>query len=168
VEKKESIITNDREALKSIERKLGLVQRDLERAKNRMSRRHLRESINDLKIELGWSFLDRGEYEEGFVLYHTIPWTTHGEAKCNGIARALTEMGYYDEARRLLEVGLRKLPKSYALWVAMGAWHDSLGEDFESLKCMEIALRFAPAGRPTYGITQPSAGRQSLKKDQRA
>lgn len=120
MDKKESIITNDREALKSIERKLGLVQRDLERAKNRMSRRHLRESINDLKIELGWSFLDRGEYEEGLVLYHTIPWTTHGEAKCNGIARALTEMGYYDEARRLLEVGLRKLPKSYALWVAMG------------------------------------------------
>ena len=69
--------------------------------------------------------------------------------KCNGMARALTEMGYHDEARRVLKLGLKKFPESYALWVAMGAWHDSRGENFESLKCMEIALRFAPEDNST-------------------
>jgi tetratricopeptide (TPR) repeat protein len=69
--------------------------------------------------------------------------------KCNGMARALTEMGYYDEARKLLEVGLRRFPDSYALWVAMAALYESIGDYFESLRCLESALQFAPEDNST-------------------
>jgi tetratricopeptide (TPR) repeat protein len=62
----------------------------------------------------------------------------------NGMAYALTEMGHYDEARRLLERGLRIYPHSYALWTAMGALYEDLGDDFKSLECIETAIRLAP------------------------
>ena len=39
-----------------------------------------------------------------------MSWRTHGEDKYNGIARALIEMEYYDEARQLLEKGLQEIP----------------------------------------------------------
>jgi len=64
--------------------------------------------------------------------------------KCNGMARALIEMGRYDEARRILEKGLRKFPSSYALWIDMGGLCSELGNDFEALKCLDLALQFAP------------------------
>ncbi len=35
-------------------------------------------------------------------------------------------------------------PDSYALWIAMGALYESLGDNFESLRCIETALQFAP------------------------
>jgi tetratricopeptide (TPR) repeat protein len=95
-------------------------------------------------MDLGYTFLELREYEKALALFSTVSYTTHGEMKLNGMAWALTEMGHYDEARRLLQMGLNRFPKSYALWVAMGALYDSLGDDFESLKCIETALQFAP------------------------
>ena len=107
-------------------------------------RKELKEYIDGLKIELGWTLLDYGKYEQGFALFKSLPWKSYGEVKCNGMTRALTEMGYYDEAQKLLEVGLRRFPKSYALWVAKGAICDSLGDTFGLLECIETSLRFAP------------------------
>ena len=40
--------------------------------------------------------------------------------KYNGVARALTEMGRHKEAGEILDRGLAKFPRSYALWVAKG------------------------------------------------
>jgi len=53
--------------------------------------------------------LDRQEYEKRLALYEPLTWSTHGEAKCNGMSRALIETGYYDEARKILEKGLKRL-----------------------------------------------------------
>jgi len=100
-------------------------------------------------MDLAWALLDCGEYEKALALYHSLPRGAYAEMKCNGMARALTQMGYHDEAKRVLKLGLKRYPESYALWVAMGAWHDSRGEDFESLKCAEMALRFAPEDNST-------------------
>jgi len=132
------------------EKKEGLAQKifmakmDLEKTKSAKKRRHLQEDIDGLKMDLGWTLLDCKEYEKGLALISSISWETHGEMKCNGMARALTEMGRYDEAMRLLKRGLRTYPDSYALWIAMGALYENLGDDFESLKCIETALQFAP------------------------
>jgi tetratricopeptide (TPR) repeat protein len=60
------------------------------------------------------------------------------------MARALTEMEHYDEARGLLMRGLRMYPDSYPLWTAMGILHGILGDDLEALDCFETALRHAP------------------------
>jgi tetratricopeptide (TPR) repeat protein len=130
--------------IKALKKKYLTAKRELKQVRSRAKRRELKEYIDDLKIELGWTLLDCKEYERGLALYSSVPWRTHGEMKCNGMARALTEMGYYNEARRLLERGLKRYPDSYALWVAMGALHGSLGDDFESLKCFETAIQFAP------------------------
>jgi tetratricopeptide (TPR) repeat protein len=140
---------SDYTEVKALKEKCLIATRKLNRAKSGTRREELKEYINDLKIQLGWTLLDCGEYDQGLPLFESLSWNQYGEVKCNGIARALTEMGYYDEARRLLKSGLKRFPKSYALWVAMGALHDSLGDDFESLKCMETALRFAPEDNST-------------------
>jgi tetratricopeptide (TPR) repeat protein len=121
-----------------------ILQRKLQKMETGTRRQNLKENLDDLKMELGWALMDCGRYEEGLVFYQSIPWKTNGEEKYNGMARALTEMEYYDEARRLLERGLKRYPDSYALWVAMGALHGSLGDDFESLRCIETAIQFAP------------------------
>ena len=132
------------EKKKELTRKIVTAQQDLRQTRHSKKRQELKEYIDDLNMDLGWTFLDRREYEKALVLFSTLSYTTHGEMKFNGMAWALTEMGHYDEARRLLEIGLNRFPQSYALWVAMGAFYDSLGDDFESLKCIETALQFAP------------------------
>jgi tetratricopeptide (TPR) repeat protein len=135
--------------LKELKEEYRIAKRELNRVKSNAKRRELKEYVDDLKVKLGWTLLDHGKFEQGLALYQTLSWRTHGEMKCNGTARALTQMGYHHEARRVLKLGLKRYPESYALWVAMGAWHDSLGQDLESLKCMEIALRFAPEDNST-------------------
>jgi tetratricopeptide (TPR) repeat protein len=95
-------------------------------------------------MNLAWALLDCGEYERGLLLYNSIPWGSHSEMKHNGMARALTAMGNYEEARKTLKEGLKDFPCSYALWIAMGGLYDELGDDSEALKCLDIALQFAP------------------------
>jgi tetratricopeptide (TPR) repeat protein len=58
------------------------------------------------------------------------------------VGTALTELGRYDEAKRVLEYGLRKFPKSCALWTGLGILCDILGLYFDALKCFDTALRF--------------------------
>ncbi len=142
--KEETIANSSYTELKTLKKEYLNANRALSRVKSRTRRRELKEYINDLKIELGWTLLDYGKYEQGFALFKSLPWMDYGEVKCNGMTRALTEMGHCDEARKLLEEGLRSFPKSYALWVAKGAICDSLGDTFGLLECIETSLRFAP------------------------
>ena len=114
----------------------------MEKTKGRI--KPLKEYDDDLKIELGWALLDSGRYEEGLALYNSLSWITHGETKVTGMVRGLIGIGDYKEASRLLKRGLRKYPNSYSLWIAMGSLYEGLGDDFKSLECFEIALRFAP------------------------
>lgn len=118
--KENTNLVNNYGELKALERELLIAQRDLKLVKSGARRRKLREYIDDLRIEMGWTLLDMGNYEKGLALFESLSWSNYGEAKCNGIGRALTEMGHYDEARKILQLGLKKFPKSYALWVAMG------------------------------------------------
>jgi tetratricopeptide (TPR) repeat protein len=140
---------SDYAEIKTLKEKYLIAKKELCRVKSGTRRKELKEYIDDLKIQLGWTLLDCGKCEQGLALFESLSWSQYGETKCNGMARALTEMGHYDEARRLLRTGLKRFPKSYALWVAMGALHDGLGDDFESLKCMETALQFAPEDNST-------------------
>jgi len=132
------------EETKELTRKVMMAQHDLRQTRNRRKRQKIKEYIDHLNMNLGYTFLELREYGKAMAVFSTLSYTTHGEMKFNGMAWALTEMGHYDEARRLLEMGLDRFPRSYALWVAMGALYDRLGEDFESLKCIETALQFAP------------------------
>lgn len=141
---KESIFNSNHDVLKTLEKKFLSAQREYQQSGSGREKRRLRKSINRLKMDLAWTLLDCGEYERALVLYHSLPSGAYVEMKCNGMARALTEMGHYSEARRMLEDGLKKFPDSYALWIAMGGLHDELGDDFEALKCLDMALQFAP------------------------
>jgi len=139
--------SRDHAELKVLEEKYLTAKRELSRVKSKVRRRELKEYkeyIDGLKVDMGWKLLDCEEYERGLTLLSSVPWRTHGEMKCNGMARALTALGYYEGARRVLERGLKRFPDSYALWVAMGALHECLGDKFEALRCLDIALQFAP------------------------
>jgi tetratricopeptide (TPR) repeat protein len=116
-------------------------QKKLKEAKSQRRRQQLKRELNNLKIDLGWTLMDCGKYEEGLALYQLLPWTAHGEAKCNGMARALTQMKCYDEARRLLVAGLKRFPDSCMLWVGLGGLNTSLGNYSEALKCFDKAIQ---------------------------
>jgi tetratricopeptide (TPR) repeat protein len=120
-----------------------IARREMKRVKNNIERQALKEYLDDLKLEIGWTFLDCGEYEKALALFNSLPWKTHGEMKCNGLVRVLTEIGQFDEATGLIKRGLRIYPNSYALWIAKGALHESQGDHFESLECIEKGLQFA-------------------------
>ncbi len=137
------------ETKEELAQKLFTAKMDLEKTKSARKRRDLQEQIDGLKMDLGWTLLDCKEYEKGLALISSVSWKTHGEMKCNGIARALTEMGHYDEARRLLMRGLRMYPDSYSLWTAMGILYGTLGDNVEALECIETALRYAPEDNST-------------------
>ncbi len=97
---------------------------------------------DDIKLDLGFSLLDRGEHGAAFALFSSLPWNSNAEAKCGGMGRALMGMGRYDEAKRILEYGLKKFLQSYALWTDMGILYDELGDYSSALKCFDAALRF--------------------------
>jgi tetratricopeptide (TPR) repeat protein len=140
----EAMNNSAEEEKKELTRKVITAQHDLRQTRNRRKRQKIKEYIDHLNMDLGYTFLELRQYEKALAVFSTVSYTTHGEMKFNGMAWAFTEMGHYDEARRVLEMGLNRFPKSYALWVAMGALYDSLGDNFESLKCIETALQFAP------------------------
>jgi len=143
-----SLDTTAQKEKRELAQELFRARLDLEQTKSARKRRRLQEHIDGLKVDLAWALLDCKEHEQGLALLTSVSWATHGEMKCNGMARALTEMEHHDEARRLLERGLRLYPRSYALWTGMGAVYEDLGDDFESLKCIETALRYAPEDDP--------------------
>ena len=144
MDKAEPNVTSNYVKLEALQRKFLAAQKEYQQTGSEGEKRRLKKSINHLKMDLAWALLDCGEYEKGLVLYNSLPRGSYEEMKYNGMARALTEMGHYGEARRILEKGLKRFPDSYALWIGMGALCSELGDDFETLKCFDIALRFAP------------------------
>ena len=127
--------------LKTLKEEYLMAARRLSRVKSEAKRRELKEHVDDLKINLGWTLLDHAEYEQGLALFELLSWRDYGETKCNGIARALVEMKHYGEARKILEKGLKKFPESCALWTDLGNLNERLGDHFESLICYEAAIR---------------------------
>ena len=50
-------------------------------------------------------------------------------------------MRHFDEARRMIEKGLREFPESCALWTCLGNLNGILGDHFEALICFEAAIK---------------------------
>jgi tetratricopeptide (TPR) repeat protein len=148
----ESRILRPREYLEPLMTQYVEVERELKKTENQRRRRHLKTELDDLRMDLGWALMDCGRNEEGLAMYNSLSWKEHGEAKCNGICRALVGLGRHDEAARLLEAGLRRYPDSYMLWVAKGAFYTSLEDACESMKCFDRAILLAPKGswEPLY------------------
>ncbi len=126
--------------VKILEDELHRLERKLNSQKDVSRRKVLRNRIYEVKADLGWVLMDQREYREALKLYRSLPWGSFGEVKCNGLARALTEMGLYGEARQLLEEGLRRYPDSYPLWINMAALYEAMGSYFDALECLDEAL----------------------------
>lgn len=119
----------------------------LRREYRQLCRQRIKNCIAELKDQLAWELLDAGENEKGLAMYQTLSWRTHAEVKFTGMARALIEMEYYNEAGKLLGKGLSRFPESVPLLIAMGCLHQRLDNDFEALKYFEQAVKFTPDGR---------------------
>jgi len=128
--------------LKELQGKYLCARKQLQQARSKRQKRKLKEYIEEIKMDLGWTLIDCGEHEKGFTLYISVCGKQYRERKYNGTGRALTEMKHYDEARRILEKGLKEFPESCALWTGLGIIHDLLGDHLESLKCFEAAIEF--------------------------
>jgi tetratricopeptide (TPR) repeat protein len=140
-----TIISNELEC-RDLEEEILNVRTELARETKRNQRKELINDISDLRSELAWTLMDLRRYEKALFIFGEIPWQRHEEEKCTGMARALTEMGHYDEARRLLGRGLKSFPRSHRLWMCLGCLHDNLGDHHESLRCFDISHKLAPSG----------------------
>lgn len=128
--------------IKKLKADLSEAEQELRQANGRYEKEKLKDLINDIKLDLGWALLECGEYEKGLTVYQSVFGKQYQERKYNGIGIALTEMGRYVEAKRILEIGLRKFPKSYALWTGLGILSDYIGDYSGALKSFDTALRF--------------------------
>jgi tetratricopeptide (TPR) repeat protein len=123
-------------------------QRRMKRAKKKSVQKKLNDKVNSLKCDLGWAFLERGAYETGFAIFSSVSGRKYEESKCGGKGGALTGMGRYDEARRILEGGLREFPTSYILIGELGCLFGALGDNMSALRCFERVLELAPYEHP--------------------
>ena len=136
-----------RELLK-INKDLLKAQKRLRLTKKRAQKNELKDLIDSLKMDLGSKLLDHGEYERGLALFLSVSGKGDEERKIHGVSRALTDMGYYDEAQKLLLKGLRKFRKSCNLWEQCGILNDLLGNGLQSLRCFDVAIEFMPEETP--------------------
>jgi tetratricopeptide (TPR) repeat protein len=104
----------------------------------------IKDEIRELKEQIAWMLLDLGEYKKALAMYKSMSWTTQGETKYLGIARALTETGHFNEARLFFEKGLKRFPKSMSLLVGLGNWYHALADYTNSLKYFKKALKYEP------------------------
>ena len=133
--------------VKRLRAKLYKAKKELHEAKGSNSRNMAQGDIDELKRQIAWFFLDAGEYEKGLVLYRSMSWKMQGEIKYLGLGRALTGIGYYGEAVKLLNKGLGRFPESSSLLVAMGNVYHQSGDYSKSLKYFEQALAFDPGDK---------------------
>jgi len=134
-------MNNEQTELKTLKEEYLTATRKLSRGKSKAKRKELREHLDELKIDLGWALLEHGKYGQGLALFESLSAGGYDETKYSGIARALIEMRHYDEARRMIEKGLKEFPESCALWTCLGNLNGILGDHFESLICYEAAIR---------------------------
>jgi tetratricopeptide (TPR) repeat protein len=132
------------EMVVTLTEKCRRIEKKLKEASSHRAKRNLKMELYDLKMDLGWWLMDCKRHEEALALMSTLPWKTWGEPMCNGISKALAEMGRFDEAKWVLEKGLRRYPESYQLWVGMGVLYGNVGDHAESLRYFEKAIQFAP------------------------
>ena len=130
--------------LAKIKRDLLKAQKRLKLTKEKAEKTELKTLIDTLKMDLGWKLLDNGEHEKGLTLFISVSKNGDQERKICGVSRALTDMGYYDEAQKLLMKGLRKFSESCNLWTGYGIVNNLLGNGVESLRCFEAAIEFGP------------------------
>lgn len=136
-------------------RELTKIRKDLLKAQKRLrltkeeaEKIELKTLIDSLKMDLGCKLLDYGEHEKGLALFMSVSGKGNQERKIYGVSRALTDMGYYDEAQKLLIKGLRKFRKSCSLWTGCGIVNNLLGNGLQSLRCFEAAIEFGPKKTP--------------------
>jgi len=105
---------------------------------------------DEKKFQLAWEMLNQGKGKSALNLYESLPWT---ESKFNGVVRALTEMGHYTKAGKILMRGLDKYPCSSTLWVARGNLSLRIKDYPTALKCFETAIILSPedSSTPLYG-----------------
>jgi TolA-binding protein len=123
-------------------------EKRLRLTKQKAEKAELNTLIDSLKMDLGWKLLDCGEHEKGLALFMSVSKNGDQERKICGLSRALTAMGYYDEALRLLMNGLRKFRKSCNLWTGCGIVNNLLGNGIQALRCFEAAIEFGPRETP--------------------
>lgn len=147
MKKRDPALANILKEIKDLKKSVQRVLRDLNYETSRSARKYLTEELSFLKNQLGWALLDAGEFDKGLSVYQSLSWRTDGEEKYNGIARALTEMGYYEDAGRILVKGLKRFPKSGCMLVAMGLIHRRLGYDVDALRYFKQAIKCSPGDR---------------------
>jgi tetratricopeptide (TPR) repeat protein len=143
--------------LTKIMRKLLKAQKRLKLTKEKAEKIELKALIDSLKMDLGWKLLDYGENEKGLALFMSVSKDGNQERKICGVSRALTDMGYYNEALKLLMNGLRKFRKSCNLWTGCGIVNNLLGNGLQALRCFEAAIEFGPKETPELFYNKASA-----------
>lgn len=123
---------------------LYAIQHNLRHAKTLEGKRELTREWHDFGERIARRLLNHGEYEKALVLYKQLPWGRYSENKYLGMVRALMGLGYYQEAKRVLEKGLKRFPESSCLLLGMGNFYHTIKDFSSSLKYYDLALKHSP------------------------
>jgi len=77
----EAMNNSAEEEKKQLTRKVVVAQHDLRQTRNRRKRQRIKEHIDELNMNLGYTFLDLREYKKALAVFSMLSYTTHGEMK---------------------------------------------------------------------------------------
>lgn len=126
-------------SIKKLLRKIEKTEAKLKAAGGSEDRKKAHKEVDDLKAQLAWQYLEAKEYAKAAGIYNMLPKDTHMRDRYCGKARIFIETQKYDEARKLLEEALEKLPEDVPVLNTLGILHNKTGDHYEALRYLDRA-----------------------------
>ncbi|HML75705.1 MAG TPA: VWA domain-containing protein, partial [Anaerohalosphaeraceae bacterium] len=120
-------------------------------------------------IELGKSFLERGEYKTAHFLFHRTPYLFEDSGLCLGIADAYDRIGAFNEAELLVREALAVAPDNPQLLIRSASYHEIKGnyEDAwqEYFRLYQLTLNSLSAPHENSGNGQKTPVKNTQAED---
>ncbi len=126
-------------SIKKLIRKIEKTEAKLKSAADSEDRKKTNKELDDFKAQLAWQYLEAREFEKAAGIYDKLPEDTHIRDRYCGKARILIETQKYDEARKLLEEALEKLPDYVPVLNTLGILYNVTADYYEALRYFDRA-----------------------------
>lgn len=139
---------NLEKAVRRINTKIAKIQDKLKNESDAVKKRNLRNQSYALVIQKANLYFQNEEYEEAMELYKSLPMTPLGQCRYEGITKILIETDKFDEAKQLLEEGIKKYPESYSLLNSMGLLCYKTKDYYEALSHLDHSIAINSESNP--------------------
>ncbi|MDD5434516.1 MAG: tetratricopeptide repeat protein [Nitrospira sp.] len=135
-------------ALRKINTKIAKIQDKLKNESHTDKKTNLRNQIYALVIQKAELYFQNDSYKEAMELYKSLPLNPLGECRYEGITKILIETEKFDDAKQLLEEGIKKYPESYSLLNSKGLLCYKTKDYYEALRHLDHSIAINPENNP--------------------